>query len=247
VRRAATVNRSRRGRVVAVRNSSPAAAVSRALSVLLGDEGGDIGAIEAFARVRPLPAGQAVFARHERAHDAVLVAHGSVALGLDRGDGEFEVERIARAPAWIQLASAWLGATHGIDARAHSACVVVELPLEPLRERLERQPSLSLCLIDALAREVQGMASQTAGLMHSQAPARLAQWLSMHAKPSASAPGQLTVELGERKRDLAAQLAIAPETLSRLLRRLVRERVIDVAGYTVHVVDRAALDRLARL
>jgi len=242
VRMGAPVNRSRRSRAVV----SPAAAVSHALSALLGDEGGDIRAIETFARARTLAPGQLVFARHERAHDAMLVAHGSVALGLDR-DGEFEVERIARAPAWIQLASVWLGAPHGIDARAHGACVIVELPLQPLREQLERQPSLSLCLIDGLARQVQGMATQTAGLMHSQAPARLAQWLSMHAKPSAGATGRLTVELGERKRDLAAQLAIAPETLSRLLRRLVRDGVIDVDGYTVHVVDRAALDRLARL
>jgi CRP-like cAMP-binding protein len=214
---------------------------------LLAASSDEADTIETLARVRTLTVGQSVFARQDKARAAVLLAHGSVALGLDRGAGGVEVERIAHAPAWLDLASVWLAAPHGIDARAHTTCVIAELPLEVLRERLLKQPALALRLIQGLAQEVQAIASQTAGLMHANAPARLAQWLRTHAKATSGQPGRATVELAERKRDLAAQLAIAPETLSRLLRRLVRDGVIDVAGYTVHVLDRDALDRMARL
>jgi CRP-like cAMP-binding protein len=238
-------NRSSGGREVAATDP----AVARALAALLGTSlaDGSGRAVEAFARVRPLDAGRSVFARNERARSLVLLAQGDVALGLERAEQGFEVERIAHGPAWLDLASAWLGAPHAIDARAHSACVVVELPLDPLRERLEQQPALSLRLIHGLAQELQARASQTSGLMHLSAPARLAHWLRSHARNSAAQPGRSVVELSERKRDLAAQLAIAPETLSRLLRRLVSDGVIDVSGYTVHVRNRAALDELARL
>jgi len=239
--------RPRRTRAAGSRASVAAPYLSRALIALLGTSSDEVDAIESFARVRPLAAGQPVFARQDKARAAVLLAHGSVALGLDRGADGIEVERIAHAPAWLDLASVWLGAPHGIDARAHTACVIAELPLEALRERVLKQPALALRLIQGLAQELQAIASQTAGLMHSNAPARLAQWLRGHAKSTSGQPGRATIELAERKRDLAAQLAIAPETLSRLLRRLVRDGVIDVAGYTVHVLDRDALDRMARL
>ena len=53
------------------------------------------------------------------------------------------------------------------------------------------------------------------------------------------------VHLGERKRDIAAQLAITPETLSRLMASLSRQGVISVDGYIVSVHDRAALERIA--
>ncbi|MBE7419414.1 MAG: Crp/Fnr family transcriptional regulator [Ideonella sp.] len=204
-------------------------------------------AIAAFARVRTLHAGAAVFTRTERARSAVLLARGDVALGLRRDGQCFEVERIAHAPAWLDLATVWLGAPHAIDACAHGDCVVVELPLEPLREHLAEQPALALRVIQGLARELQARSSQASGLIHQSAPARLAHWLHDHARASVSQPGGWVVELSERKRDLAAQLAIAPETLSRLLRRLADDGVIDVAGYTVRLRDRDALERMARV
>jgi CRP-like cAMP-binding protein len=134
-----------------------------------------------------------------------------------------------------------------MDAQANGPATVVELPREALRCQLERSPGLALRVIQALAREVQAMATHTHGLMHMAAPARLAHWLRQNSKPAVAQPGQAIVKLAERKRDIAAQLAIAPETLSRLLRSFTRLGVIDVAGYTVHVLDRAALDRMAQI
>jgi len=121
--------RPRRTRAAGSRTSVAAPYLSRALIALLGTSSDEVDAIESFARVRPLAAGQPVFARQDKARAAVLLAHGSVALGLDRGADGIEVERIAHAPAWLDLASVWLGAPHGIDARAHTACVIAELPL----------------------------------------------------------------------------------------------------------------------
>lgn len=238
------------------RRSAPVdgALATRALGQLLGATAGqaEVRVLEAISRCRRVSAGELVFSRQERAQAAVVLIEGDVALGLRLADGGFEVERIVHAPAWLDLGSVWIVANHATDAQASGAAVVAELPREPFKQLLERQPGLSLRVIQSLAREHQAMASQTHGLMHLAAPARLAQWLRQNARPNAvagaSAPeGQAVVRLAERKRDLAAQLAIAPETLSRLLRSFVRQGVIDVAGYTVHVLDRAALERLAQV
>jgi CRP-like cAMP-binding protein len=225
------------------------AMLSRAWSTLLGPGSGsaEVRMLDSIARARRVSGGELVFSRQERAQSAVMLIDGDVALGLRLGDASFEIERIVHAPAWLDLGSVWLLATHSIDAQANGAAVIVELPREPLKQLLERHPGLSMRIIQGLAREHQAMVTQTHGLMHLAAPARLAQWLRQNAKPATTPQGQAVVRLAERKRDLAAQLAIAPETLSRLLRSFTRQGVIDVAGYTVHVLDRAALDRMAQI
>jgi len=97
--------RPRRTRAAGSRTSVAAPHVSRALAVLLAASSDEADTIETLARVRTLTVGQSVFARQDKARAAVLLAHGSVALGLDRGAGGVEVERIAHAPAWLDLAS----------------------------------------------------------------------------------------------------------------------------------------------
>jgi len=85
----------------------------------------------------------------------------------------------------------------------------------------------------------------THDLMHKDAEGRFAAWLLQRCASEAGSDGSITVALSERKRDIASQLAITPETLSRLLRQLSRKGLIYVMGYTVKVLDVAALRRLA--
>ena len=188
-----------------------------------------------------------MFSRTDRAQSAVLLVEGDVALGLRLGDGSFEIERIVHAPAWLDLSSVWLGTTHSMDAQANGPATVVELPREALRSQIERQPGSRVA-------DHPGAGARGPGDGHAHAwpdaygrscpPGPVA---AQNAKPAAAQPGQAIVKLAERKRDIAAQLAIAPETLSRLLRSFTRMGVINVAGYTVHVLDRAALDRMAQI
>jgi CRP-like cAMP-binding protein len=143
------------------------------------------------------------------------------------------------------LSAGWLGECHTLDARAMSAATVIELPREGLNAVLERFPQLAPRLIAALALEVRALARNTHELMHKDAPARLAAWLVERCTPQPTEPRQGVVQLPMRKRDIASQLAITPETLSRLMRTFSSQGVIRVAGYTVHVMDLAALNRLA--
>jgi CRP-like cAMP-binding protein len=80
--------------------------------------------------------------------------------------------------------------------------------------------------------------------MHKDAEKRLAAWLLQRAVPDAD--GSAAISLKERKRDIAAQLAITPETLSRMMRQLNRKGVIEVQGYSVKVLCLTALQALAR-
>ncbi len=75
------------------------------------------------------------------------------------------------------------------------------------------------------------------------AEARCAEWLLAHAQTSAQ--GSVAVMLNQRKRLIAAQLGIAPETLSRVLRHLRERSLISGSGRVVNLVDPGGLRSLA--
>jgi CRP-like cAMP-binding protein len=211
------------------------------------------GSLTALAHNRVVPAGATVFDRCDRATALVLAQSGDVALGYRGQDGVFRIERPVRGPAWLDQSSAWLGESHAMDARATSEAIVVELPVDAVRSALEHHPNLARHLVVSLSREVQSLSMNTHELMHKDAPARFAAWLLQRLQGhrwhgGTDGNGQShppLVRLGERKRDIASQLAITPETLSRLMRALTRQGVLSVSGYNVLVLDVPALERTA--
>ena len=209
----------------------------------------EVAVLSHIAQGRNVAAGQGVLCRTSHASALVALRSGEVALGFRTADGTFRTARIVRGPAWLDLSSAWLAGPHAMDAQALGTASVVELPRDGLEARLADHPELAQRLIQGLAREVQALTVNTHELMHKDAPARLAQWLFQRCEPIEGAPGatgQAVVQLHERKRDVASQLAITPETLSRLMRSFTRQGVIEVSGYSVRVIDPAALQRLAK-
>lgn len=203
-------------------------------------------ALNESTRARRVPAGLLVFAQSERARGLLLVVDGDVALGLRGSDMAFRTERHLHGPAWLDLSAGWLGEVHAIDARAMTSATIAEISREAMGAVLERFPALARRLVTTLAREVRALAVNTHDLMHKDAPARLAAWLHERCQPDPVHPERALIQLPMRKRDIASQLAITPETLSRLMRSFTSQGVLQVAGYTVHVTDPAALATIAR-
>jgi CRP-like cAMP-binding protein len=194
------------------------------------------------AQRRHVAAGAVVLDRQRTATDLVLLLSGDVVLGTRNEDGTLQAERSLSAPAWLDVSAAWLGQPYAMDAQALNDVVVAELPLAELRQQLVRQPMLADRLIVTLARRVHELTAASRRLMRLDAPARLAAWLLQRCPANDDAP---VLKLQERKRDVASQLAMTPETLSRLLRTFEERGVIAVQGYTLIVQDLAALRTLA--
>lgn len=202
----------------------------------------DAQALDALATQRTLAAGDWVYTHRTPARSLVLLLEGTVSVG--HGDSAaMAPERVLHGPAWLDAASAWVvGSAHTLDARAlGSATRLAELPRAALQALLLQRPALAAGFLAVLGREVQRLALHTHELMHKDAVGRLAAWLVRHL-PAA----QTLLQLAERKRDIAAQLGMSPETLSRQMRLLTRRGLIEVHGYQVRVLDRAGLQQLAQ-
>lgn len=203
-------------------------------------------ALNAVTRVRLAPAGSQLHTHGNEARGLVALQEGDVALGLQAADADFRTEHHLHGPCWLDLSAAWLDEPHSHDARALTAVKLLELPREAAFEVADLHPALWRRLGTVLAREVRGLTMNTHDLMHKDAPARLAAWLAQHCQSADDVLNRGVVQLSMRKRDIASQLAITPETLSRLMRSFTGQGVIRVSGYTVHVLDRSLLERLAQ-
>ncbi len=200
----------------------------------------ELHALAPMSQARQLPAGATVFVRGQQASCLVAVLDGVIGLGSAGDDQQFHLERCVHGPAWLDLSSAWLGGGHVQDARVLQAASVLALPLADLRPVLARFPDMRERLMLGLAKTVQSLTGAAHDLMSKDAQKRLATWLLQRSPVQGS-----DVALKERKRELAAQLAITPETLSRLLRQLMTAGLIEVKGYSIKLLNLAALQNLA--
>jgi CRP-like cAMP-binding protein len=191
-----------------------------------------------------IAAGDAVLDCHVPARSLVLLMSGDVVLGSRAADGGLRTERSVTGPAWLDVTAAWLEQPYAMEAQALSDVVIAELPMERLRPHLATHPALALRLCANLAQRVHELTIASRNLLHNDAPARFAQWLLQRCPVTS---GSHDLRLQERKRDIAQQLAMTPETLSRLMRSFESRGVIDVQGYRLHIHDVQALRRLVGL
>ena len=186
--------------------------------------------LASMTQVRRLKAGELAVHRGDAAVAMLALCEGKV---VARGP--------LTGPSWLDLHTAWLEGRYEEDARVVSAtALVMSWPMAVAVPWLRMQPLLLESLLRAAAGQLRDAQDAITGLTTKDAAGRVAAWLL------AQAGGASEVRLAERKRDLAAQLSISPETLSRTLRQLADRGIVAVQGYRIGLLDQVALLALAR-
>jgi CRP-like cAMP-binding protein len=175
-----------------------------------------------------------------------FIESGSVVLGVvSTESGELLEHQVAEVhgPAWLEAGAGVLGLPSVVDAVAATGLRLRQVPLAEFQDMVCTVPAPMLSVLQDIARAHRQQTEFAISRVARDAEARCAEWLLSHAQSTEK--GDCSVMFLQRKRMIAAQLGIAPETLSRVLRHLRERRLISGSGRVVNLVDPSGLRSLA--
>jgi CRP-like cAMP-binding protein len=197
--------------------------------------------------VETIPTGTTLLQRSGTLDSVIFVERGRVVLGVlgsgvDVGAVEHQLG-VVDGPGWLEASAAVLNIPSAVDAVAQTDVQLRRVPLNQFRACLDTcAPGVQSMMID-IAKAHRQQTEITVSRLAKDAEARCAEWLLTHAETGEK--GACSVHLQQRKRAIAAQLGIAPETLSRVFRHLRELRLISGSGRIVDLVDPVGLRNLA--
>lgn len=204
-----------------------------------------IPSFDPMAQAEVVSAGQLLRQRGTRPDSVLYLDSGCVVLGV-RDESQMRHQLgVVEGPAWLDAAFALTGQPCGVDMVTDSRVRLRRIPLSTFHSSVEALPESVATLVRDMA---QGYCQQTetaVSRLAQDAEARCAQWLLRHAQHDDN--GTMRVTLNQRKRTIAAQLGIAPETFSRVLRHLREHGLIAGTGNVLNLLQPSALQNVARI
>lgn len=168
---------------------------------------------------------------------------GRVALGIMEGDAMEHQLGVVEGPCWLEATSALLNLPQVMDAVAETEVALRRVRATEFRRALSDMPAAAQTVLHDVALAHRQQTELAVSRLAKDAEARCAEWLLSHAQTGEQ--GVMAVQLQQRKRSIAAQLGIAPETLSRVLRHLRERSLISGSGRLLNLVDPSGLRSLA--
>jgi CRP/FNR family transcriptional regulator, dissimilatory nitrate respiration regulator len=189
------------------------------------------------ASLRRFPPGEALLRQGTPALGFYVVAAGKVAVARLGPEGRSRLLHLFGPGEVVGEVPTFAGGAYPAEATATGETEALFLLRDDLLAVGKEQPEVLLAMLAALSQRLRRFVTLVEDLSLKDVPARLA----VRLLNLAEAQGSDTVVLPVAKGVFAAELGAAPETLSRLLRKLQDAGMIAVAGRRITLRDRARL------
>lgn len=195
-------------------------------------------------KIRVLHAGDHLY----RAGDAVDVLFrirtGVVKTTRAGRNGDAQVTGFFGAGDWVGI-DALSAKVHRSDATVLNTASVCMVPVSAIHERLASSTRASRKLLDIVSQHLARKEDIQLSLARDSAAQRMAAFLLDLSKSqgNASVAAEI-IALPMSRGEIASYLALAVETVSRLLTQMQRRGVLDVRRHELRIVDRNALTAL---
>jgi CRP/FNR family transcriptional regulator len=216
----------------------------RKFPIFAGLDAATLDRIAAGSKALRLDAGDPVIREGEPVRAFFAVGAGAVRIFRLAPDGREQVLQRVRAGQTFAEAAVLSMKRYPANAVAtESPTELVEIGAETFRSLFEGDTRVAKAMVSSLSTWLLRLVGRVEELTVLSAGARLARYV-LDLPSTASAVGAV-VALPVAKKDLAAQLGITPETLSRLLRKWQDHGVVRSEGASVVVLDTEALLAIA--
>lgn len=185
--------------------------------------------------------GEVLFAEGDDARALFLLVEGAVDLVKIAPNGREQLVRSVRRGETFAEAAMFSGEAYPVTAIARRASELIAIRKERFIAFVRAHPGISLAIMGVMARLLRHLNALLADLSLGEVQNRLAAFLLARSRER----GKLEFSLGIRKQELAQRLGTIPATLSRNLRRLREQGVIDVRGDFVKIKKIKELEALS--
>ena len=202
--------------------------------------------LAAAAQPRQFSAGGAIFLENDDAEGAWLLTAGTAKLVKTAASGREHTLRLLKPGDLCAEVALFAGGTYPATLLAGHNCEFLLFPTSCLLALLDDDPELARQVIAVLSRRIRHLVGMIEDLSLKEISARLAKYLLDHAVRAGGQlrPG-LTVTLDMPKHELAAALGTIPETLSRTLQKMVKQKIVRNQRRSVTLLAIGRLQLLA--
>lgn len=209
------------------------------LPLFQGLKPGELERLAAGTALRRLRRGETLFLQREPSTGFHAVVHGRIALAARSPQGRERVSAVVEAGRSFGEAIMFLEKPYIVSAKALSDALVLHVAKETVFAELERNPGFGRRVIASLSAKLHATVRELDMYALGSGGRRFAAWL-LRAVP-AEERGTVAVTLPASKRAVASQLNLSAEHLSRILRELAREGLVEVRGRKLGIPDAGRL------
>lgn len=191
----------------------------------LSDE--DKAYIHQFIRPRRYTKGESVLVAGQYQPEMLILNRGSTKVYRTTDSGDQQIVRQMKPGDYLGETAVFSDRAVEYDAVALEDSTFCTLSKDHLQQILAEHPEISVRLLADMSQRLQVAEAQLESLGQKSAEQRLIEALRVYAD------GRPTFRLPISKQDLAGQIGLRPETLSRLLRRLQDQGAIEVTGRSI--------------
>lgn len=187
--------------------------------------------------------GQIIFADGDEGMGFYVLTAGRVKIFKLSPDGKEHILHIMPPGEPFGEVAVFAGEAFPAYAEAIEDGYALFFPRVAFIELIATNPSLSMNMMAILSRRLRKFAATIEALSLKEVPGRLADHL-LYLSGEGGQKEWLTLDIS--KNQLASLMGTIPETLSRILARMVREGLIETSGQrNIRIVDREGLEDLA--
>jgi CRP/FNR family transcriptional regulator len=197
--------------------------------------------LAAIALQKTFKRGQTIFAEGDEGIGFYIILSGRVKIFKLSAEGKEQILHIMENQEPFGEAAVFAEENYPASAQSLVETKVLLFPHQAFVDLISKNPSLALNMLAFLSRRLRKLASLVEDLSLKEVPGRLAAYLLYLSDRSAGAD---ILELDISKNQLASLLGTIPETLSRILSRMGKDKLIKTTPHHIHILDHQGLAQL---
>ncbi|HOJ71313.1 MAG TPA: Crp/Fnr family transcriptional regulator [Syntrophorhabdaceae bacterium] len=182
-----------------------------------------------------------IFSEGDEADGFYVLISGRVKIYKLSKEGKEQILHIVEAQEPFGEVPAFAGKRFPAHAEAIEDSITLFFPRDAIVQLIKNDPSLALNMLALLSLRLRQFTVLVEDLSLKEVPQRLAAYILLIGEREKTDE----IELNINKKQLASLLGTIPETMSRILGKMVSKGLIDVQGRRIKLIDKKALEELA--